>query len=249
MLRALYIVPFATLLPVALWADSWMPPAPKAYLSDNSEVVVRVDPGSRNTDGSTAKTAHCRFFRYSEEKKTFEFWREHDLVNDTLPCDVLIPNDGSFLVTFDDYFGIGTSENTVVIYDTSGRMLKKWALHDILSDAEIQELPSSVSSIHWRGDVGVMISSQHEVYISPPETPSKFYKDRHFKGFMLDTKALTIREESRPRSTDNQRAGELDSDQRTLRFWRLIAIIEAVVLVAAGAGWTLILKRRTRRGS
>ncbi len=246
MLRALYLVPFATLLPVALWADSWMPPAPKAYLSGNSEVVVRVDPGSKNTDGSTAKTAHCRFFRYSEEKKTFEFSREHDLVNDTLPCDVIVPNDGSFLVTFDDYFGIGTSENTVVIYDTSGRMLKKWALHDILSDAEIQELPSSVSSIHWRGDVGVMISSQHEVYISPPETPSKFYKDRHFKGFMLDTKALTIRERSHE---NKEAAGALDSDSRTFRIWRSIALIEAVTIIAGGAGWALNSRRRTRRHS
>ena len=246
MLRALYLVPFATLLPVALRADSWMPPAPHAFLSDNSGIVVRVDPGSMNTDGSTAKTARCRFFRYSEEKKTYEFWREHDLVNDTLPCDVLTPNDGSFLVTFDDYFGMGTSANTVVVYDSSGRMLKKWALDDILSDVEIRELPASVSSIHWRSDVGVMMGSQHEVYISPPKSPFKGAEDKNFKGFMLDVKALTIRE----RSYENKEAvGALDSDQRTVRVWRSIAIIEAVTIIAGGAGWALNSRRRTRRHS
>ncbi len=235
------------LLPVSLRADSWGPPTPSVHVSENAGLIARVEPGSTNPDGSGAKSAHCRFYRYSEEKKMYEFWREHDLVNGARPCSVVIPDDGSFLVTFDDYMGVGTSENTVVVYDASGRILKKWALNDILSDAEIKELPSSTMSIHWRGDVGVMTSRQHEVYISPPESPHKFYNNRNFKGFMLDVKALTIRQDSRwERSNENQKAGALDSDHKTFRFWRLIAFIEAVVLVAICLGWAINKKRRTR---
>jgi hypothetical protein len=216
------------------------------HVSRNSDLIVRVEPGSANPDDSGAKPAHCRFYRYAEGKKVYEVWREHDLVNDVRPCGVVSPDDGSFLVTFDDYMGIGTSENTVVVYDASGRMLKKWALNDILSEAEIEELPHSTMSIHWRGDVGVMRSRQHEVYISAPESPHD--KTRNFKGFMLDVKALTIREDSRwERSNENRKAGAVDSDHKTFRFWRLLAFIEAVVLVAAGLGWALIKKRRTRR--
>jgi hypothetical protein len=232
------------LLPTTLRADSWLPPTPYARVSENAATIVRVEPGSTNPDGSGAKPAHCRFYRYSEDKKTYEFCREHDIDNKTLPSDVVTPDDGSFLVTFDDYMG----GESVVVYDFSGRLLKKWALDDILSDAEIQELPSSTSTIHWRGNVGVMRSNQQEVYISPPESPHEFYKNRTFKGFMLDVKALTISEDPRwRRSPENaKKAGALDSDQRTFRIWRLIALIEAMALVAAGAGWALNKKRRTR---
>jgi len=80
----------------------------------------------------------------------YEFWREHDLVNAARPCSVVIPDDGSFLVTFDDYMGVGTSENTVVVYDASGRMRKKWTLNDILSEAEIEKLPHSISLVGAR---------------------------------------------------------------------------------------------------
>lgn len=196
MIRSLFGLLLAA-LPLSAIADSWLPPRSHAYVSESAGIIVRVDPGSSNADGRGANPAHCRIFRYSEEKKSYEIIREHDLVNDTLPGSVVVPDDASFLVTFDDYMGVGTSENTVVVYDSAGRMLKRWALKDIFSEAEIEELPHSTMSIHWRGSVGVMLMTQHEVYISPTESRFQKDKSKKFKGFMLDVKSLTIREDTR----------------------------------------------------
>lgn len=237
---------FIVLVPVGLRADSWMPPAPSIHVSEDAGLMVRVEPGGENPDGTNRDRAHCRFYRYSEEKKGYEFWREHDLVNDVRPCDVVIPDDGSFLVTFDDYFGIGTSANTVVVYNSEGRMLKRWALDDIISDAETKELPSSVSSIHWRGDVGMVMDSEHEVCILPPESRSNFDKHRKFKGFILDVKNLTIRERL---DKTKEAVAAVDSDQMATLTWMLIAVIEAVILVVAGAAWALSSISKTRRPS
>jgi len=188
-------------LPYPALADSWMPPSPHAIVSENADIVVRVEPGFSIEDGSEAKPAHCRIFRYSAEKKSYELLREHNLVNDILPGSIVVPDDASFLVTFDDYMGIGTSENTVVVYDSTGQVLKRWTLKDIFTEAEIEELPHSTMSILWRGSVGVMLMSQHEVYISPAESRFQRDKNKKFKGFMLDIKSLTIREDPRWRQS------------------------------------------------
>lgn len=196
MIRPLFVL-LISALPLSAIADSWSPPQSHAHVSGNAGIVVRIDPGFSNSDGSDAKPAHCRFYRYSEDKKSYDIWREHGLVNTTLPGKVVVPDDGSFLVTFDDYMGVGTSENTVVVYDSTGRMVKRWALKDIFSEAEINELPHSTMSIHWRGSVGVMRTSQHMVYISPTESHFQRDKTKKFKGFMLDVKSLTISEDPR----------------------------------------------------
>lgn len=196
MIRPVFAI-LLSALPLSAIADSWLPPKSFARVSENAGIIVRIDPGYSNPDDSGVKPAHCRLFRYSEEKKMYEFWREHALVNHTLPGSIVVPDDGSFLVTFDDYMGVGTSENTVVVYDSTGRMLKRWALKDIFSEAEIEGLPHSTMSIHWRGSVGVMLMTQHEVYISPAESHFQRDKAKKFKGFMLDVKTLTIREDPR----------------------------------------------------
>ena len=255
MSRSLYLALLVMLLPATLRADSWGAPTPYANLSENAGIVVRVEPGSSNRDGSGSNPAHCRFFRYSEEKKTYEFWREHDLVNGTLPGKVVTPDDGSFLVTLDDYMSGGTSKNTVVVYDATGRMLKKWALNDILSEAEIKELPHSTMSIKWRGDAGVMMSRQHEVYISAPESPFKSDDYKYFKGFLLDTNALTIREDPNHkewvewRRSEDAKLGRAQSLRSVFPFYRLIAIVEGVILAAAVIVLALQKKRRTSRAS
>ena len=179
-----------SLVPMTMLGDSWALPRPSAHVSDNAAVVVRVDPGTKPTEGKPAKPAHCRFFRYVEDKKTYEFWKEYDLANSILPVDVVVPDDGSFLVTFDDYMGFGIGDNSVVVYDGKGQISKRWSLKDIYTEAEIDDLPHSSMSILWRGGVGTMAEHQHEVYISPPEDPLR--NGKKFKGFMLDVNALSI---------------------------------------------------------
>ena len=183
------------LLPPVAVADSWAPPTPSAVVSDKATVIVRIDPGTTDPKGRSLKPAHCRFFRYVEASKTYEFWKEFNLVNGILPLAVLVPNDGSYLATFDDYVGLGTTKNAVVIYDAEGRVRKRWSIEDIYSEKEIRELPHTASSIQWRGEVGTMIEHQQEIYISPP---ADFFKeDKKYKGFMLYVRSLRIRVDPR----------------------------------------------------
>jgi hypothetical protein len=174
-------------------ADSWPPPAPFVKASENGNIVVRVDPGFSKAGDDSRMSSHCRFYRYVERTKLYELWKEFDLVNRTLPETVVVPNDGSFLVTFDDYMGVGTTGNMIVVYDSSGRVRKRWSLKDVFTEGEIADLPRSTMSIHWRSDVGVMSTTQNEVYIAPPGP--LWDKERKCKGFMLDVTTLIIRED------------------------------------------------------
>jgi len=92
--RVIYCALFVALMPGSLRADSWSPPMSSVHVSRNSDLIVRVEPGSANPDDSGAKPAHCRFYRYAEGKKVYEVWREHDLVNDVRPCGVVSPTAG-----------------------------------------------------------------------------------------------------------------------------------------------------------
>ena len=181
--------------PLVAFGDSWAPPASFATVSDEGAVIVRVDPGSIDVKGKSTKHAHCRFFRYDEAQKNYRFWKEFDLVNDILPLGVLVPADGSYLATFDDYLGIGTTQNAVVVYDANGRVRERWPIEDIYSAKEIEELPRTTMSIQWRGDVGIMVEHEQRIYIAPPTDPLQ--SGKKFKGFMLDIKSLHIRADPR----------------------------------------------------
>lgn len=174
-----------------LFADSWLPPKPFAYVSPNSNVIVRVEPGVLDSDRKNISTAQIRYFKYDKGSQTYRFWKEHKLVNSMLPLSIVTPDDGSFLVTFDDYMAFGTGENTVVLYDSSGKVVKRWSLEDIFSESAISELPHSTMSILWRGEVGVMRTKQNEVYILPFDSKKKL------RGFILDVETLEIREDTR----------------------------------------------------
>jgi hypothetical protein len=50
---------------------------------------------------------------------------------------------------------MGWGDDVIVLYSASGALTKKFALTDIMSDADFKRLPRTASSIHWSG--------QHEI--------------------------------------------------------------------------------------
>lgn len=58
--------------------------------------------------------------------------------------------DGSF-VTFDDWGRSGYGDNVVVIYSGTGKLIKKFTLRDLMTDAQIENLPRTIGSIEWGG--------------------------------------------------------------------------------------------------
>jgi hypothetical protein len=78
-------------------------------------------------------------------------WRK-PLVNRISPVSAVVSAaDGSF-ATFDDWDDPGYGENAVVIYSSTGDLVKKFALRDFMTAEQIEKLPSSISSIRWGGN-------------------------------------------------------------------------------------------------
>ncbi len=74
------------------------------------------------------------------------------LDNDVAPVSVLISDNGDYVITFDNWHGVGHGDNVVAIYNgKTGTLIKKLGLTDFLTESDIDNLPASTSSIHWYG--------------------------------------------------------------------------------------------------
>ncbi len=120
-------------------ADSWAPPptTPQTYVSSNHKFSFVLVPGK----GTTAASGRML------GAKGAELWST-PLLNRQLPLEVLVADDGRYLVTFDDYAQSG-SENAIVIYER-GTLRARLGLSDLLTERELRNLPRSISSVWWR---------------------------------------------------------------------------------------------------
>jgi hypothetical protein len=73
------------------------------------------------------------------------------LVNDVSPTGAMVTDDGKYVITFNNWHQVGYGPDTVVIYSSSGKLIKQFALRDFLAEEEYNRLPRSVSSIWWGG--------------------------------------------------------------------------------------------------
>ena len=167
--------------------------------SKNGNVIVRIDPGAPKFFGGDGRLAHCQFYRYSTVARRYEFWREQDLVNTMLPLSVLFPDDGSFLITFDEHIAEDASENAVVAYDGRGNLLKRWSVEDILSKAEILARPLTRDYMGlqvpglWHDDFGISYRDPKKIVIMAPLNDAKGIPK--YQVFILNLNTLTLRHE------------------------------------------------------
>ena len=151
MVRALVALATAA----ALWgaasaaADSWEAPTEQDYYSANQAYYLHVVPG----DG--AKHASAALYEVVVDAEAggdalLKWSRE--LLNPTAPYQVLVADSGEYVVTSDDWGGLGYGPNVVVIYGPGGELVKQFALEDLLTEEELAAVPLTVSSRWWRGD-------------------------------------------------------------------------------------------------
>lgn len=149
-------------------ADSWGPPETQVSLSANGQFRVAVVPrpldgalpffrdkvdgvepaGQRSGETQTSAVGRV------EERGARGTWRllwQKPLVNDVGPRSVLLTNDASFLVTFDNWHSAGYGDDVVAIYDRQGELVRKLSLEQVLPQAYVSHLPRSVSSRWWGG--------------------------------------------------------------------------------------------------
>ena len=149
-------------------ADSWVPPTIRTYYSQDQGVRFTVTPRGiqsplayfdgkvKNEKQAGQKPGGSPFARGVLEQKNGDgrwvtLW-DKQLVNDVSPVNAVVANSGRSVVTFDNWHSMGWGDDAVVIYGEGGKLVRSFALTDLLPDYYFKALPRSVSSIWWSGE-------------------------------------------------------------------------------------------------
>ena len=134
-------------------ADSWEDPEDFSISSRLGNAFVRVEIAKQNTPSK------AKIFKFDETNDRYNHIKTLSLPNPVRPLEGMITEDAKFLITFDDYFGVGTGENVIVIHNIESGKSKSYSLRDFVTWDDIRNMPSSVSSDYWYTDT----------YFSPDE--------------------------------------------------------------------------------
>ena len=145
-------------------ADQWLPATPQTFTSSAGTFRLTVFPREiagplpyfedkvEQKDKPGQRASGQRACEATLEElingRYLPLWRK-PLVNDVSPVTALVSDrDGSF-VTFDNWHSMGWGDDAVVVYDGDGSVTRKLSLNDLFTQAEIDRMPRSVSSIRW----------------------------------------------------------------------------------------------------
>jgi hypothetical protein len=176
-------------------ADSWMPARPLTISSDGGSYRLTIYPrslsgalpyfedlveGKVNPGQKEGANPRCEASLEILTGNKYELvWRKH-LENDVAPISALVSNkDGSF-VTFDNWHSVGRGPNTMVIYDSSGEVVRKFSLEDLLPQEHVESLPNSVSSTTWRTNQRLDWHSEllHLEIVDKNQDPLEYYQGK-----------------------------------------------------------------------
>ncbi len=197
-MRALAVLALAAVTisgaPQPACADSWALPEKATYTScdGRARVVVtprdlksqldyfedkvrKTEPAGQQRGGATAATARLERLLDGQWQTSWE----GRISNEVAPVTAIVRNDGQYVVTFDDWHGMGYGPNTVAIYGATGTLAHALALSDIVPADYLRAMPRSVSSIHWRGEP--RFSPDGGRVIIPVSIPSDDFKLDHAK--------------------------------------------------------------------
>ena len=123
------------------------PPTIRKFYSPNKQYYVEIT--AKNFD-TRLRHPKAEFYVRAADGSSVRSAR-FALVNDLAPVSAIISDDGQYVVTFDSWYYIGRSDAVVVIYRSDGRLIRKFALTDILTEGDIEALPATTSSTWWGG--------------------------------------------------------------------------------------------------
>ncbi|MBN1904113.1 MAG: ankyrin repeat domain-containing protein [Deltaproteobacteria bacterium] len=141
-----FVLCICVFFPISAVADSWAPPERKEFFSPDNKVRFTVIP-SRGFD--EFEVGPVGLLEQKNEAGKYEFVWVNKLVNDTTPVSAIVSDSGNYILTIDDYLSAGYGDKTIVLYNKSGNKIANFELDDALSEEQIRNLPTSVSSIWW----------------------------------------------------------------------------------------------------
>ncbi|MEQ1545797.1 hypothetical protein [Methyloglobulus sp.] len=150
------IVFYLFTLSIICYADKWTLPSEITATSPDAQYFIKVIPG--NNYGKSYSFEGAKINGYNAEaslykvigKSKFRLKSKFFLKNPVAPVDIYVNNQGK-TITLDNWSNLGYGA-IWVIYQTDGKVIKEWGLKDLYSDAEIDKIQRTVSSIWWRCD-------------------------------------------------------------------------------------------------
>jgi TonB family protein len=86
----------------------------------------------------------------------YQFKSSWILLNPIAPVMTLLSDDGSRVVTIDDWGADGSGDHVIVIYDSLGTIIRKFTLEDIAPKNEIQNMRMMDNKRIWHGDYSIV---------------------------------------------------------------------------------------------
>lgn len=188
-MKNLLIILFVIGFNIDLLADSWPNPEITDYYSENGLFMLRVYPTEIPANYSKWLVAkpkkkvkfpakdttiiHCHAVLFkTTDLDTIIIW-EKKLINRISPVVAIVANDGSSIVTFDNWHSNGYGIDVMVTYDKSGGLIDRFKLEDF-SPIPINEFQMSISSLWWRCGVKYMDNNTVEIcFINEDESLKK----------------------------------------------------------------------------
>jgi hypothetical protein len=134
--------------------DTLTPPTQAVYSSSDNTHLFLVQPGVFE-DSKQTRPCSGTLFRIDREKvagfvspRYVPVWTTI-LENALSPIGALVADDGSFVITVNDYSANTDEKTAVVIYGSQGKKIAALALADIFTPEAIATIPETTSSLLW----------------------------------------------------------------------------------------------------
>ena len=160
--RYLKILALMMIVAESVISDSWILPTTRVAFSDNRQYCMLIVPGDQPFNPTVIPdSVHLElpsdlkphsdafgilFVRNSDS--TYGLVWQALLPYSTSPSDVMIQNEGRWVVMIDEWASHGLGDYVVVIFDDEGRMVSNFSLNDLYPGVHF---PRSSSSLWWRG--------------------------------------------------------------------------------------------------
>jgi len=107
---------------------------------------------------------------------------ERKLLNNICPVSAIVSNDGSSIITFDNWFTSGYGGNVMVVYNEKGDAKRTYSLSEI-SPYPLNDYHTSVSSIWWKSDAKFINKGKVEIEFctEKKEKTKRLYNTEHLE--------------------------------------------------------------------